>query len=134
MSVLLIGLSFCTENSDCVNETVNIYHFHNISLSAGSKVSMFTQRWDTALDANTLTSYADASALMKQQRIPPIVGCEAAANMLEQCLVEETFLLSPQERHPTVFKLATLLRAAWEVNFYLRSQVVVQQDILAALF
>ena len=38
---------------------------------------MVTQRWDTALNANTMTFYVDAAALMKQQRIPPIVGWEA---------------------------------------------------------
>ena len=63
---------------------------------------MVPQCWDTALDANTLTSYADAAALMKQQRIPPIVGLEVAAKMLEQWLVVVTFLLGPQERHPAV--------------------------------
>ena len=45
---------------------------------------MVTQIWDTAFDANTLTSYADAAALMKQQRIPSIVGWEATEKMLEQ--------------------------------------------------
>ena len=56
--------------------------FPDLSLSAGSKASMVTRRWDTDLDANTLTSYADAAALMKQQRIPPILGWEAAEKML----------------------------------------------------
>ena len=54
---------------------------------------MVTRIWDTALDANTLTSYADVAALMKQQRIPPILGWEAAAKMLEQWLVVVTVLL-----------------------------------------
>ena len=39
---------------------------------------MFTQIWDIMVDANTVTSYVDVAALMKQQRIPPIVGWEAA--------------------------------------------------------
>ena len=42
-----------------------------------------------------MTSYADAAALMKQQRILPIVGWEAAEKMLEQWLVVETVLLGP---------------------------------------
>ena len=83
---------------------------------------MVTQRWDTSLDANTLTSYADAAALTKQQRIPPIVGWEAAEKVLEQWLVVVTVLLGPQERHPAVFELTTLLEAADEVNSRLRSQ------------
>ena len=70
---------------------------------------------------------------MKQQRIPPIVGWEAAAKILEQWLVVVTVLLGPQELHPTVFELATLLEAANEVNSRLRSQAGSQQDMPAAL-
>ena len=82
MAVLLLELHFHTEDPDCVNDTVKIFMFPDLSLSEGSEASMVTRRWDTALDANTLTSYADAAALMKQQRILPIVGWEAAAKML----------------------------------------------------
>ena len=119
MAVFLLGLHFRIEYPDCVNDTVNIFQFPDISLSAGSKASMMTRRWDTALDANTLTSYTDAVALTKQHRILPIVGWEVAAKMLEQWLVVVTVLLRPQERHPAVFELATLLAAAEEVNLRL---------------
>ena len=74
MAVLLLGLQFFTKYPDCVKYTVNIFQFPELSLSAGSEASMVTRRWDTTLDTNTLTSYADAAAPMKQQRIPPIVG------------------------------------------------------------
>ena len=80
-----------------------------------------------------MTSYADAAALMKQQRIPPIVGWEAAANMLEQWLVVFTVLLGPQEIHPAVLPLATLLEAADEVNSCLPAQAAVQPDMPASL-
>ena len=129
VAVLLLGIHFHTEDPDCVNETVNIFMFPDLSLSSGSEASMVTQRWDTALDANTLTSYADAAALMKQQHIPPIVGWEAATKMLKQWLVVVTVLLGPQEHHPAVFELATLLEAENEVNFRLRAQAGAQQDI-----
>ena len=82
-----------TKDPDCVNDIVNIFMFPDLSLSAGSKASMVTQRWDTALDANTLTSYADAAAIMKQQRIPSIVLWEAAAKILEQWIGVVTVLL-----------------------------------------
>ena len=82
MAVLLLGLHFHTEDPDCVNDTVNIFQFPDLSLSAGSEASMVTRQRDTALDANTLTSYTDAAEIIKQQRIPPIVGWEAAAKML----------------------------------------------------
>ena len=85
------------------------------------------------LDANTMTSYVDMAALMKQQRIPPIVDWEEAAKMLEQWLVVATFLLGPQERHPAVFEIATLLEAENEVNSCLRAQAAVQQDMPESL-
>ena len=94
---------------------------------------MVTRRWDMALDANTMTSYTDADALMKQQRIPRIVSWEAAAKMLEQWLVVVVVLLGPQERHPAVFELATLLTEAEEVNSHLQAQAAVQHNIPAAL-
>ena len=53
--------------------------------------------------------------------------------MLEQWLVVVTVLLGPQERHPEVFELATLLGAANEVNSHLRAQAGSQQDMPAAL-
>ena len=121
MVVLLLGLHFHTEDPDCVNDTVNIFQFPDLFLSAGSEASMVTRRWDMALDANSLTSYADAAVLIKQQYIPPIVGWEAAAKMLEQCLIVVTVLLGPQERHPAVFELATLLEAADKVNSRLQA-------------
>ena len=49
-----------------MNDTVNIFQFPDLSLSAGSKASMVTRRWDTAFDANTMNSYANAVDLMKQ--------------------------------------------------------------------
>ena len=53
--------------------------------------------------------------------------------MLQQWLVVVTVLLLPQERHPAVFELATLLEAADEVNSRLQSQAAAQQDMPAAL-
>ena len=53
--------------------------------------------------------------------------------MLKKWLVVVTVLLGPQERHPAVFELATLLEAANEVNSRLRTQAGAQQDMPAAL-
>ena len=74
VSILLLWLHLFTKDPEYVNDTVNIFQFPNLSLSAGSKSSMVTRIRDTALDANILTLYSDAAALMKQERIPPIVG------------------------------------------------------------
>ena len=70
---------------------------------------MVTRRWDTVLDSNTMTSYMDVAALMKQKRILPIFSWEAAAKILDQWLVVVTVLLGPQEHHPAVFEIAPLL-------------------------
>ena len=116
VAFLLLGLNFFTEDPDFVNDTVNIFQFPDLSLSVGSEALVVTRRWDFVLNATTMIPYADAYALMKQQRIPPIVGWEAAAKMMEQWLVLVTVVLGPQERHPAVFELATLLEAADKVN------------------
>ena len=42
VAVVLLGLHFHTEDPDCVNDTVNIFQFPDLSLSAGSEASMVT--------------------------------------------------------------------------------------------
>ena len=44
VEVILLGLHFFTEDPYCVNNTVNIFQFPYLSLSAGSEASMVTQR------------------------------------------------------------------------------------------
>ena len=99
-----------------MNNTVKIFQLPDISLSAGSKTFMVTRIWDTVLKSNTMTSYTDVAALMKQQNIPPIFGWEAEAKILDQWLIVAMVLLGTQERHPAVFELATLLAAAEELS------------------
>ena len=116
MAVILLGLHFFTKDPDFVNDTVDIFQFPELFLSAWSKASMVTRIWDTALDANTMNSYANTAALMKQHHIPLIIGWGGTANMLKQWIVVITVLLGPQDRHLEVFELATFLTAADEVN------------------
>ena len=40
--VLLLGIHFFTEDPDCVNDTVNIFQFSDLSLSAVSEALMVT--------------------------------------------------------------------------------------------
>ena len=47
------------------------YSFPTPPLSAGSKASIVTRRWDTALETNTMTSYVDTAVLINKQRAPP---------------------------------------------------------------
>ena len=64
----------------------------------------------------------------EKQCILPIVGWEAAANIMDRWLVVVTVQLRPQELHPAVFELVTLLSATEEVNSRLQAQEEVQQD------
>ena len=66
VAVLLLGIHFHTKDPDYVKNTVNIFHFPDISLSAGSEAAMVTRIWNTALDSNTMTSYANSAT-----RYPP---------------------------------------------------------------
>ena len=42
VELLLLGIHFFAEYPDCVNDTVNIFHFPDLSLSAGYEASMVT--------------------------------------------------------------------------------------------
>ena len=53
--------------------------------------------------------------------------------MLEQWIIFVAVLLFLQDFHMAVFKMMTLPEASKEVNFRLRSQATVQQDMTAAL-
>ena len=80
-----------------------------------------------------MTSYANEAALMKQQRIPPLAGWEAAEKMLEHWLVVVTVLLGPKYHHLEVFELSTLIEAAEEVKYHLILQEAVKQYMPEAL-
>ena len=69
VAVLLLSLAFHTGYPDRVSNAVNIFMFLDLSLEAGTKAVLVARRWDTALESNTLTSYADTAALMTKQRI-----------------------------------------------------------------
>ena len=90
---------------------------------------MVTRRWDTELDDNTMTLYADAAMMIKQQRVPSIIDWGMTENILEQWLVVATILLRTQERHQAVFEMVTILEAADEVNSRLRFQPAVQKYV-----
>ena len=47
VAFLLLGLNFFTEDPDCINDTVNIFQFTDLSLYVGSEASMVIRRWDT---------------------------------------------------------------------------------------
>ena len=112
VSVLILGLDLHMEDPEIVKNAVNIFMLPDLYLAAGTEAVLVVQRWDTALDSNTLTPYAKISALMKNQRIYPIVGWEGAVKMLDQWLVMINVILGPPELHPAVHEIRVLVEVA----------------------
>ena len=52
---------------------MNIFMFPDLSISAGTEAALVARRLDTALNSNTLTSYANTDVLMTKQRVSPIM-------------------------------------------------------------
>ena len=73
VAFLLLGLAFHTEYPDGVSYAVNIFMFPDLSISAGTEAALVARRLDTALNSNTLTSYANTDVLMTKQRVSPIM-------------------------------------------------------------
>ena len=62
------------EEPNGLRNTVNIFMFLDPYLAAGTEATMISRHWDTVLDSNMVTSYADTVALMIKQSITPIFG------------------------------------------------------------
>ena len=95
VEVLLLGIAFHTEYPVRVRDAVNISMFPDLSLAAGMEADLVVWRWDTVLDSNTITSYANIAALMMKHRILPIFGWKGASNILEQWIVLIGVILVP---------------------------------------
>ena len=49
VAALLISLAFHIEDPGGVSNTVSIFKFPNLSLAAGTEISLVAQQWDTVL-------------------------------------------------------------------------------------
>ena len=112
---------------------MKIFMFPYLYLAAGAEAALVSRRWETALESNTLTSYADTVALMTKQRIYPIMGWEGASKILNQWIVLLDLILGPPDLHPEVHDLSVLVDTAKEVSARLRAQSHQQPDTLSAL-
>ena len=133
VALLLLGLAFYMEFTNGISDTVNIFMLPYLFQTAGKEEALLAQRWDTALESNTLTSYSDTAVLMTKQKIAPIVSWEGADNMIEQWLVLLDIILGPPELHPSVHGLSILVEAAEEVSTHLLAQSYQQPDMPTAL-
>ena len=91
---------------------MNIFMFLDLSMAAGTETTLVEQQWDTALESNMLTSYAETSVLMKNQRILTIVGWEGASKIIDKWLVLIDIILGSPELHPAVHDISVLVEAA----------------------
>ena len=71
---MLIRLSFHTEYPSGVGDTVSIFLFPNLSLSARSKAALVSRRWYIELDSSMLTTYDNTASLLIHQKVDPIFG------------------------------------------------------------
>ena len=81
--VMVMSLTFRTEEPDRVGDAQNILLFPDLSPLAGLEASLLTRKWDAILGGGTLTSFADTSLLMGKQKVAPIAGWDKASSQLE---------------------------------------------------
>ena len=62
---LILILRFPVEGLYGVSNTLNIFLFPELSLSAVFKASMVDRMWDIYLDRNTLSAYADTLSFLQ---------------------------------------------------------------------
>ena len=90
---MVMSLTFRTEEPDRVGDAQNILLFPDLSPLAGLEASLLTRKWDAILGGGTLTSFADTSPLMGNQKVAPIAGWDEAASQLEDWAVFCTVFL-----------------------------------------
>ena len=65
---IMLSLAFHTEDPDGFVDTVDIFLFTDLSLSAGSEAGLVARRWDTVLEISTLKTYVDTESLIQHQK------------------------------------------------------------------
>ena len=116
MAGLILSLAFHTEDPDGVEDTVNIFLFPDLSLSAISKAALVVRRWDTTLDIRTMVAYSDTASLLQHQEVELIIGWEAAVNILEQWVVFLTVIMVLVSSLHAVYEITMYIDASDEVN------------------
>ena len=119
---LILSLAFHTEDPDGVEDTVNIFLFPDLSLSAISKAALVVRRWDTTLDIRTMVAYSDTASLLQHQEVELIIGWEAAVNILEQWVVFLTVIMVPGSSHHVVYEITMYVDASDKLNVFLRGK------------
>ena len=116
MAGLILSLAFHTEDPDGVEDTVNIFLLPNLSLSSGFKAALVARWWDTELYIGTLVTYSNTALLLQHQEVAPIIGWEAAVNILEQWVVFLTVIMVLVSSLHAVYEITMYIDASDEVN------------------
>ena len=61
VAILILNLTFHTEDPDGVGDTVKVLLFTDLSLSINPKVALMASQWGMALERSTLNRYDDTT-------------------------------------------------------------------------
>ena len=78
VAILVLGLSFYSENPDIVCDTINVFMFTDLSLSAGLEAALLVWRWYAILGGGALTPFSNTSIILDNQRVDPVTTLESA--------------------------------------------------------
>ena len=81
---ILLSLALYIEDPDRVRDTVNIFLFTDLSLSAISEATLVSRRWGTAPDSSPLVNFKEIASLLQRKNVDPVIGLQAAVIMLEK--------------------------------------------------
>ena len=76
--VMVMELTFHTEDPDGVEDDLNIFLLPNLFTSSGLEAALLTRKCDAILGGGTLTSFANTSLLMGKKKVAPITGWDEA--------------------------------------------------------
>ena len=80
--VIVMALSFHTEDPNRVGDIINIFLFTDLYPLAGSEAAQLTRKWGAILGGGTLTSLTDMSIMIGKQKVNPIAGWDESASQL----------------------------------------------------
>ena len=109
VAVMVMALTFHTEDPDGVGYALNIFLLPNLFPSAGLEAALLTRKWDAILGGSTLTSSADTSLLMGKKKVSPITGWYEASSQLKAWTVFCMVFLVDDGVQPIPYEMLLLL-------------------------
>ena len=128
VAVLVLGLTFYSEDLDGVGDAINVFIFPDLYSSAGSEAALLARRWDIILGGGALTSFSETSLLLAKQRVEPVTSWEAAKKQLESWGVFCHVFFGNADVHLATYEVFTLAKETAYVGARLRAQTQRQPD------